>query len=136
MTFNIKRHIYSLQYMSFTNIIFYLSNNNLTEEIPTSIGCLSSMWLLNLSGNQLEGVIHASLGTISKLEVLDSSKNNLKCHILQELSILHEKSVLDVLSNHLCGRKPNFGCWVPLDHNLFMECTDSLHNKCMTFNGL
>jgi Leucine-rich repeat (LRR) protein len=103
MTIGIKRYMYSLPYMSPANTIFYFSNNNLNGEIPPSIGCLSSLQLLNLSGNQLEWVIPASLGNIYKLEVLDLSKNNLKGQIPEESSILRELSVLDVSSNHLCG---------------------------------
>ena len=40
---------YTLAYMSPTNTIFDLSCNNLVGEIPTSIGSMSHLTLLNLS---------------------------------------------------------------------------------------
>ena len=72
-----KRSEYLLLYLSPTNIIFDLSCNNLTGEIPTSIGSMRYLRLLNLSHNLLEGKIPASLSGVSTLEQLDLSNNNL-----------------------------------------------------------
>jgi len=45
---------YNLTYELERNTIFDASNNNLTREIPRSMGSLNNMQLLNLSRNQLE----------------------------------------------------------------------------------
>ena len=67
LTIVMKRYKYDLPYLIDSNTILDLSSNNLSGEIHTTIGCLSSLRLLNLSGNHLEGVISASLGNISTL---------------------------------------------------------------------
>ena len=95
-----------LYYIYPTNIIFDLSCNNLTGKIPTSIGSMSHLRLLNLSHNQLEGQIPTSLSGISTLEQFDLAKNNLSGPIPENLSKLHELAVLDVSSNNLCGKIP------------------------------
>jgi len=97
---------YILPYLWCTNTIFDLSFNNLTGKIPSSIGSMSSLRLLNLSGNQLEGKIPTSLGGISTLEQLDLAKNDLEGQIPKELSKLHGLAFLNVSSNHLCGQIP------------------------------
>ena len=97
---------YELSYLLPTNTIFDLSCNNLTGEIPASIGGMNHLRLLNLSWNQLKGRIPATLSQISTLEQLDLAHNYLSGPIPEELSELHELSVLDVSSNILCGRIP------------------------------
>ncbi|CAI0458546.1 unnamed protein product [Linum tenue] len=54
-----------------------LSNNQLSGEIPNSLGNLRSLKVLNLSHNSLSGPIPASFGNIKELESLDLSHNNL-----------------------------------------------------------
>lgn len=103
MTIDMKESEYTISYLSSTNTIFDLSNNNLIGQIPTSIWTLSSLRLLNLSGNHLEGPIPASFSNISTLEQLDLSKNNLSGKIPNELSKLYSLVVLNVSSNNLCG---------------------------------
>lgn len=97
---------YALTYVLAANIIFDLSNNKLTGEIPSSIGNLTGLRLLNLSINHIEGKIPASLSKISTLEQLDLSRNNLSGTIPQELSILTMLAYIDVSWNKLCGRIP------------------------------
>ena len=77
MTIDIKGIEYNLSYVWHTNMVFDLSQNNLTGEIPLSIGHMNSLRLLNLSGNRLEGKIPACLGEISTLEELTLGKNKL-----------------------------------------------------------
>ena len=82
---DMKNNEYTLSYVFPTNTIFDLSCNNITGEIPTSIGNMSHLRLLNLSHNQLEGRIQTSLGRISTLEQLDLAHNNLIGSIPKEL---------------------------------------------------
>ena len=103
---SIKGFEYTLQYVIATNTIIELSNNNLTREIPASIGKLSCLHLLNLSRNHLEGWIPTSLSHISTLEQLGLSRNNLSEAIPQELSKLSMLEVIYVSSNSLCGPIP------------------------------
>jgi hypothetical protein len=63
----IKGREYTLTYVLVTNTIFDLSSNNLNGEIPTNMGALRSLRLLNLSWNQFEGKIPVSLSEISTL---------------------------------------------------------------------
>ena len=50
LTIVMKRYKYDLPYLTDSNTILDLSSNNLSGEIPTTIGCLSSLRLLNLMG--------------------------------------------------------------------------------------
>jgi len=102
----IKGFEYTIIYVLATNTILDLSSNNLTGEIPQSIGNLTSLRLLNLSSNHLEGKIPASLGDISTLEQLDLAKNDLSGEIPQDLSMLSMLAYLNVSFNRLCGRIP------------------------------
>jgi EIX receptor 1/2 len=116
---------YSLTYELQRNTIFDVSNNNLTGEIPTSMGSLNNMRLLNLSRNQLEGQIPASISEISTLEQLDLAKNNLSGWIPQELSKLTMLASLDISSNRLCGPIP-----IGTQFDTFSE-TSFQRNKCL-----
>ena len=54
-----------------------LEDNQLTGEIPSELGSLSSLIWLNLSGNQLSGEIPPELGNLSNLEWLSLVENEL-----------------------------------------------------------
>ncbi|KAH0733739.1 hypothetical protein KY285_009446 [Solanum tuberosum] len=56
---------------------FFISHNNLTEEIPSDICNLTSLVMLDLARNNLKGGIPQCLGNISGLEVLDMHHNSL-----------------------------------------------------------
>ncbi|KAK4724419.1 hypothetical protein R3W88_027198 [Solanum pinnatisectum] len=56
---------------------FFISHNNLSEEIPSSICNLTSLVMLDLARNNLKGSIPQCLSNISSLEVLDMHRNNL-----------------------------------------------------------
>ncbi|RVW37573.1 Receptor like protein 42 [Vitis vinifera] len=52
------------------------SGNNFKGQIPTSIGSLKGIHLLNLGGNDLTGHIPSSLGNLTQLESLDLSRTS------------------------------------------------------------
>jgi Leucine-rich repeat (LRR) protein len=83
MIVDIKGIEYNMPYVWKNNVIFDLSMNNITGEIPISIGSMNSLRLLNLSMNQLEGKIPACLSDISTLEELNIAKNKLHGEIPQ-----------------------------------------------------
>ncbi|WMV56559.1 hypothetical protein MTR67_049944 [Solanum verrucosum] len=56
---------------------FFISHNNLSGEIPSSICNLTSLVMLDLAGNNLKGAIPQCLSNISGLEVLDMHHNSL-----------------------------------------------------------
>ncbi|PON35508.1 Leucine rich receptor kinase [Parasponia andersonii] len=75
-----------------------LSNNFLTDAIPTEIGKCSNLRALLLDGNILEGQIPAQMGKLSELRFLDVSRNSLTERIPKELANCRKLSVL-VLTN-------------------------------------
>ena len=125
MEIDMKRSEYTLSYLMSTNTIFDLSSNNITGQIPRSIGTMSTLRLLNLSHNQLEGRIPASLCAISTLEQLDLANNNLNGSIPEELSKLHELAILDVSSNILYGEIPRGTQFSTFSVSSFLK------NKCL-----
>ena len=54
-----------------------LEDNQLTGEMPSELGSLSSLIWLNLSENQLSGAIPPELGNLSNLEWLSLAENEL-----------------------------------------------------------
>ncbi len=53
-----------------------LSSNRIAEDIPTSIGNMSSIEVFDFSGNNLTGRIPPTIGNCSSLEILDLRNNN------------------------------------------------------------
>lgn len=125
ITLVMKGHEYNMSYLFTENLIFDLSQNNLTGEIPNSIGSMKSLRLLNLSGNQLEGRIPASLSEIPTLEELDLAKNKLHGEIPQGLSKLSFLASLNVSSNNLCGPIPTGTQFSTFSNTSFQK------NKCL-----
>ncbi|ONI13609.1 hypothetical protein PRUPE_4G233200 [Prunus persica] len=59
-----------------STFFFFISNNQLTGEMPPTICSLSRLQILDLSNNKLSGKIHQCLGDFSQsLSVLDLRKN-------------------------------------------------------------
>ncbi|KAH6787051.1 hypothetical protein C2S52_006603 [Perilla frutescens var. hirtella] len=88
----------------FTSIDF--SSNNLSGELPSSIGDLKSLYLLNISHNSLTGTIPASVGNLRQLGSLDLSFNHLTGKIPVELASLTFISFLNLSWNKLFGMIP------------------------------
>ncbi|KAI8570624.1 hypothetical protein RHMOL_Rhmol01G0050200 [Rhododendron molle] len=84
-----------------------LSYNNFQGEIPSDIGKLQGLRLLNLSHNSLSGHLPSLLGNITMLESLDLSSNQLTGKIPGELTSLTFLAVLNFSKNHLVGPIPH-----------------------------
>ena len=83
-----------------------LSSNQLSGEIPDSLGTLKALKLLNISHNKLSGKIPASLGDLENLESLDLSHNQLSGSIPPTLTKLQQLTTFDVSNNQLTGQIP------------------------------
>ena len=100
----------SKQGLSSNNLKLYslldLSSNQLSGEIPASLGSLKALKLLNVSFNKIYGRIPKSLGDLKNVESLDLSHNNLSGSIPQSLAKLQQLTILDVSNNKLIGKIP------------------------------
>ncbi|XP_049389762.1 receptor-like protein Cf-9 homolog [Solanum stenotomum] len=85
---------------------FFISDNNLTGEIPSSICNLTSLVMLDLARNYLGGGIPQCLGNISGLEVLDMSNNKLSGTLPTIFSNGSSLRSLDLHGNKLEGEIP------------------------------
>ncbi|MFA5945379.1 MAG: leucine-rich repeat domain-containing protein [Patescibacteria group bacterium] len=74
-----------------------LSRNNLTGALPSQIGQLKNLRILNASGNKMTGV-PSEIGQLSKLEELDFSNNQLT-GLPNELGNLANLRRLDLRGN-------------------------------------
>ncbi|KAF3454487.1 hypothetical protein FNV43_RR04934 [Rhamnella rubrinervis] len=118
--------------MIFTSID--LSNNKFDGEIPSSIGDLRSLIVLNLSSNSFTGTIPSSLGNLTELESLDLSKNKLIGGIPQQLSNLTFLEYLNMSQNQLTGPIPQGGQLETFSYSSFEGnpglCGLQLSKKC------
>ncbi|KAH0752075.1 hypothetical protein KY285_005223 [Solanum tuberosum] len=85
---------------------FFISHNNLSEEIPSSICNLTSLVMLDLARNNLKGSIPQCLGNISSLEVLDMHRNNLFGTLPTIFTIESSLRSLNLHGNKLEGKIP------------------------------
>ncbi|CAH1438671.1 unnamed protein product [Lactuca virosa] len=60
-----------------------LSDNNLSGNIPSSLGDCTSLSFLSLKGNSFQGIVPSSLTSMRGVEILDLSHNNLSGQIPQ-----------------------------------------------------
>ncbi|KAH0733763.1 hypothetical protein KY285_009470 [Solanum tuberosum] len=85
---------------------FFISQNNLSQEIPSSICNLTSLVMLDLAGNYFRGEIPQCLGNITVLQVLDMRHNNLSGNIPTTFSNESSLRSLNLHGNKLEGKIP------------------------------
>ncbi|XP_022852084.1 receptor-like protein kinase [Olea europaea var. sylvestris] len=78
-----------------------ISMNQLTGNIPPSLGACMNLKLLSLSYNNFAGSIPMEIGKLSKLQVLYLGGNNLAGNISNEIGNLSAIEDLELLSNNL-----------------------------------
>ena len=83
-----------------------VGDNNLTGAIPTELGSLASLKVLNLGVNQLTGSIPPELGNLAGLQVLSLADNRLTGSIPPELGSLGSLQELRLQQNELTGPIP------------------------------
>ena len=99
----------SKQCLPSRNIDMYLldlSNNQLSSEIPASLGTLKALKMFNLSYNKLFKKLTARLSDLQNVEGLDLSHNKLSGSIPTAITKLQQLTTLDVSNNQLTGRIP------------------------------
>ena len=84
----------------------YLWQNNLSGEIPAELGDLSNLLVLFLEDNNLSGAIPAELGDLTNLQSLYLAQNGLSREIPTELGDLTNLQTLDLRDNNLSGEIP------------------------------
>ncbi|PHT66925.1 hypothetical protein T459_31350, partial [Capsicum annuum] len=89
-----------------TSSIFFISQNNLSGEIPSSVCNSTSLQILDLSRNNLSGEIPQCLGNITGLEVLDMWHNNLSGNLPRAFSNGCSLTSLNLHGNKLEGKIP------------------------------
>lgn len=89
VTFSTKGMEYELNGISTLFKTIDLSSNKFEGHIPSSLGDLIALWVLNLSHNRFQGNIPPSLESLSLVESLDLSFNQLSGEIPQQLVVLH-----------------------------------------------
>jgi hypothetical protein len=85
-----------------------MSNNVVTGVIPTQFGFLRALTTLDLDRNLLRGVIPAQLGDLSVLSELFLGVNGLTGTIPQKVAALPALKDLDLGTNQLFGQLPAF----------------------------
>ncbi|XP_054818113.1 receptor-like protein 9DC3 [Prosopis cineraria] len=104
----------------------YLSNNSFSGQLPSSLGYLEYLHVLDLSMNNFSGGIPDVFGKLSKLLVLDLSSNKLSDGIAF-LSKLVNLTSLYLSNNSFSGQFPS-----PLGN---LECLYSLDLSMNNFSG-
>ncbi|PHU11221.1 hypothetical protein BC332_18151 [Capsicum chinense] len=85
---------------------FFISENNLSEEIPSSICNLTSLVMLDLGRNNSRGEIPQCLGNITALTVLDIRHNNISGNLPRAFSNGCSLTRLNLHGNKLEGKIP------------------------------
>ena len=83
-----------------------LLNNNLNGELPSSIGNLKNIRVLNLAFNSLEGDLPQTIVRLKSLIVLRLGKNNLTGRLPENIDDMQRLEILDLFSNRISGKLP------------------------------
>tara|TARA_Y100001934_G_scaffold66425_1_gene82508 strand:+ start:1780 stop:2514 length:735 start_codon:yes stop_codon:yes gene_type:complete len=89
-----------------TTTELYLYMNQLTGEIPSDIGKLINLEILNLNENQLTGEIPVEIGNLTYLTRLELYNNQLTGEIPPEIGNLTNLTYLRLHNNQLTGEIP------------------------------
>ena len=98
-----------------------LSRNQLSGDIPVSIGGLKDLATLSLARNQFYDLIPESFGSLIRLESLDLPSNNLSAEIPKSMEALSYLKQLNVSHNRLEGGIPIKGPFKNISAQSFFE---------------
>ncbi|XP_038903789.1 receptor-like protein EIX2 [Benincasa hispida] len=89
------------------NIVFLsLADNQITGEIPDTVGEMQILQVINLSGNNLTGNIPSTIGNCSLLKAIDLDNNYLVGPVPDSLGQLYQLQTLHLSENRLTGKLP------------------------------
>ncbi|MAZ73116.1 MAG: Two component regulator three Y domain protein [Flavobacteriaceae bacterium] len=83
-----------------------LSFNNIKGSLPDALGNLKDLEILAFNGNALTGTIPASLGNLTRLKQLHLSSNKLTGTVPSEINNLGALETFNVFDNNLVGELP------------------------------
>ena len=86
--------------------ILELSFNKITGQIPSEIGMLDKLEFFAMNGNYLEGSIPEEMGSLKSLKELHLSSNKLSGTIPNTLNNLFELEIFNVFDNKITGPLP------------------------------
>ncbi|KAL9329557.1 hypothetical protein ACSQ67_004560 [Phaseolus vulgaris] len=105
----------------------YMGQNRFNGSIPTSIGLLTGLKLLNISYNSISGEIPHELGQLAELQELSLAGNEISGVIPDSLGNLLKLNLIDLSRNKLVGRIPtSFG---NLQSLLYMDLSSNQLNE-------
>ncbi|KAK3134433.1 hypothetical protein QOZ80_6AG0549090 [Eleusine coracana subsp. coracana] len=111
-----------------------LSDNQFTGAIPSAVGRLKTLQVLDVSYNNISGSIPPEIGGLVKLQIIDLRRNRLTGTIPQELKQLNFLAVFNVAYNDLEGPIPTGGQFDALPAWSFKEnprlCGDVISVPC------
>ncbi len=87
--------------------VLELSFNNISGNLPESLGNLKNLEILAFNGNNLSGTVPASLGNLKNLKQLHLSSNQLNGTLPESLGDLENIEVFNVFENNLSGNLPS-----------------------------
>ncbi|CAO2832227.1 unnamed protein product [Amaranthus hypochondriacus] len=106
VTVTFKGNTYELAYILESFISIDCSNNAFHGELPTELGNLNALRVLNLSHNLFSGNIPSSIGNMSQIESLDLCYNALSGKIPSQLANMNFLAYLNISFNKLSGGIP------------------------------
>ncbi|XP_052142012.1 receptor kinase-like protein Xa21 [Oryza glaberrima] len=101
----IPKELFAISVLS-TSLI--LDHNFITGPLPSEVGNLTNLALLDFSSNLISGEIPSSIGECQSLQYLNTSGNLLQGQIPPSLDQLKGLLVLDLSHNNLSGSIPKF----------------------------
>ncbi|XP_057815506.2 putative leucine-rich repeat receptor-like serine/threonine-protein kinase At2g24130 isoform X2 [Cryptomeria japonica] len=119
-----------------------LDSNKIEGIIPSGIGNLTKLTMLNLSSNYFSGTIPSTLSKLSNLETLYLDKNNLYGRIPKSLGYAKRLGLLSLSGNMISGKIPESLGDLPqlrylvLHHNQLSGKIPASLGRCITLEKL